>query len=212
MPCIEEASRHWLQTYEKFLAEKDELRWKRLHPGPHVRINGHPIYANQNAFRVYVLYRMETDPERKAVLRGLLKQMAQMQWQRDFPGPFYKCFHSAEEWSRLRQQAGWQDENLHGCDMAWNAFHPSMLDQGSLAVLAHVRFPLGGFHMVLLSEDPEMIQQRLDQIWKMLTTVDVKKIGAGETNYLFTVIALHTYAFCFRHPELFLNALNVRRR
>ncbi|MFV2065881.1 MAG: hypothetical protein ACC645_02805 [Pirellulales bacterium] len=195
--------RHWLQTYETFLAEKDGLRWKRLHPGPHVRINGHPIYANQNAFRVHALYRMENDSGRKAVLRGLLKQFAEMQLQRDFPGPFYKRFHSAEEWSRLRRELGWQDENLHGCDVAWDAFQPSMLDQSSLAVLAHVRFPLGGFHMVLLSEDPKMIQQRLGPIWKMLTTVDLTKISAGETNYLFTVVALHTYAFCFRHPDLF---------
>ena len=78
-----------------------------------------------------------------------------------------------------------------------------MLDRGGLPVLAHVRFPLGGFHMVMLSENPEMIQQNLDQIWKMLTTVDLKKIDAGETNYLFTVVALHTYAFYFQHQELF---------
>jgi len=194
---------HWLKTYDKFLAEKEGLRWKNMHPGSHVRINGHPIYANQNAFRVNALYQMETNPKRKAVLLGLLEQTAQMQMQRDFPGPFYKRFHSAEQWDRLRKELGWKDDNLHGCPVAWKAYKPEMLDQGSLPVLAHVRFPLGGFHMVMLSENPEMIRQNLGDIWKMLTTVDLNKINAGETNYLFTVVALHTYAFYFRHQELF---------
>ncbi len=194
---------HWRETYEKFLNEKDGLRWQRLHPGPHVRINGHPIYANQNAFRIHALFQMETDPKRKAVLRCLLTQIAELQMQRDFPGPFYKRFHSEQAWRQLRERLGWKDENLHGCDEAWSAFKPSMLEQGGLAALAHVRFPLGGLHMVLLSENPEMIQQRLGQIWSMLTSVDLTKIDAGETHYLFTVVALHTYAFYFRHQELF---------
>ncbi len=197
---------HWLKTYEKFLAEKEGLRWKKMHPGPHVKINGHPIYANQNAFRVNALYRMEKDPARKNVLLGLLKQTAQMQMQRDFPGPFYKRFHSPEQWKRMRDELGWKDENLHGAQQAWNAFKPEMLDQGSLPVLAHVRFPLGGYHMVILSENREMISQNLADIWKMLTTVDLKKINAGETNYLFTVVALHTYAFYFQNQQLFSSA------
>jgi hypothetical protein len=195
---------YWLETYQKFVAEKDGLRWQRMHPGPHVRINGHPIYANQNAFRVHSLFQMETDPRRREVLSGLLKQTAEMQCKRDFPGEFYRRFHTDEQWTQLQKRLGWQDDNLHGCDEAWKAFRPSMLDGGGLPVLAHVRFPLGGFHMVLLSEHPEMVQQRLGQIWKMLTTVDLHKINAGETNYLFTVVALHTYAFYFRNPELFV--------
>ena len=190
--------RHWLESYEHFLAEKKGLRWQRMHPGAHVRINGHPIYANQSAFRVHALYRMEEDPERKAVLKGLLKQIAVMQMQRDFPGTFYKRFHSAEQWKHLQEDCNWQEENLHGCVQAWNLFRPEMLDKGGLPVLAHVRFPLGGFHMVLLSEDDEMIEKQMEAIWKMLTTVDLEKVDAGETNYLFAVVALHTYAFYFK--------------
>jgi hypothetical protein len=37
----------------------------------------------------------------------------------------------------------------------------------------------------------------------MLTTVDLAKIDAGETNYLFTVVALHTYAFYSPQQVLF---------
>ena len=40
------------ERYEAFLSEADQKRWKLSHPGPHVKINNHPIYANQNAFRV----------------------------------------------------------------------------------------------------------------------------------------------------------------
>jgi len=190
---------HWLETYERFLNERDGRRWKLLHPGPHVRISNHPIYANQGAFRVHALCRMESRPERKAVLRGLLKQMAELQLRRDFPGPFYRRFHSEREWSRLRRALGWPDENLHGCDEAWRLYRPSVLDIGNLAVLAHVRFPLGGYHMVLLSEEPTLVEPRLSAIWRMLTTVDLSKVSAGETNYLFTVVGLHLYAYWFRH-------------
>ena len=56
--------------------------------------------------------------------------------------------------------------------------------------------------MVLLSEAPDLIEPRLDRIWQLLNAVDLEKIAAGETNYLFTVVALHTYAYCFRHPDL----------
>ena len=194
---------HWKDAYETFLKEHDGLRWKRLHPGPHVRINGHPIYANQNAFRIHAMYVMETDAERRAVLKGLLEQIATMQWRRDFPGPFYRRFHTEDQWTRLRTESGWQDDQLHGCDEAWKLYRPTMLDRGGLPVLAHVRFPLGGIHMVLLSEQTEMIRRHLPMIWEMLTRVDLRKVDAGETNYLMTVVALHTYAFYFRNHDLF---------
>ena len=73
---------------------------------------------------------------------------------------------------------------------------------GGMAALAHVRFPLGGFHMVLQSEQPEIIREHLPAIWKMLNTVELENIDAGETHYLFTVVGLHLYALYFRHPEL----------
>ena len=192
---------HWLKTYETFLGEKEGLRWNRLHPGPHVKINGHPIYANQGAFRLNALYHFETAPERKAVIRDMLQYIAKMQMERDFPGPMYRRFQSAEKWAHLRRICNWTDSELHGAEEAWSMFRPSMLDETSLAVLAHVRFPLGGFHMVLMSEHPEMIRARLAPIWQMLNVVDLKKISAAETNYLFAVAGLHVYAFYFRQQK-----------
>jgi len=196
---------HWKNLYEDFLAESDGKRWEQVHPGPHVRINGHPIYANQNAFRVNAWHRLETDPERKEVIGALLKQSVGMQLARDFPGEFYRKYHPDETWNALRQEFGWDDSELRGAEMAWNKFQPGFLDhaESGLAALAHVRFPLGGFHMVLLSEQPEMIQTHLPSVWEMLRTVDLEQIAAGETHYLFTVVGLHLYALYFRHPELF---------
>ncbi len=189
---------HWLEAYERFSTEKGGRRWKVLRPGPHVRINAHPIYANQTAFRLNALYHFETDPERKRQIFDLLEYVAKLQLARDFPGPFYRRFHRAEEFEQARKQFGWDDAELHGALDAWRKFKPAFLDQRSpLAALAHVRFPLGGFHMVLLSERRGLIAQYLPDIWKMLTTVDLKKISTGETNYLFTVVALHLYAFYF---------------
>lgn len=196
---------HWLDTYENFLTEGEGKRWKQVHPGPHVRINGHPIYANQNAFRVNAWYQFESDPDRRKVIGGLLKQSVDMQLARDFPGEFYRKYHSATTWERLSKDFDWEDSELRGAEMAWSKFRPAMLDsdEKSLAALAHVRFPLGGFHMVLLSEDRELIRSHLPTSWKMLSTVDLDKIGAGETHYLFTVVGLHLYALYFRHPDLF---------
>ena len=66
---------HWLDRYEFFLQEAKGKRWQAVHPGPHIKINDHPIYANQNAFRVNAWYQLETKPERKQVIAGLLKHV-----------------------------------------------------------------------------------------------------------------------------------------
>ena len=194
---------HWQELYERFLTEADGKRWQAVHPGPQVRINGHPIYANQNAFRVHAWYHFESSAERKAVIGGLLKQSTAMQLARDFPGEFYRKYHSDAEWDRLRESYVWGDTELRGAAAAWEKFQPEMLEQKDkgLAALAHVRFPLGGFHMVLQSEQPDLIRTHLPSIWKMLSTVDLEKIAAGETHYLFTVVGLHLYAHAFRNPE-----------
>jgi len=195
-------NKHWLKAFETFVREKDGSRWNQLHPGPHVRINGHPIYANQGAFRLNALYHLDTNPERRAGVRDLLRYTTELQMSRPFPGPMYRKFHSDEKWRQLRRTWNWPGDELHGSEAAWSRFQPAMLDD-SLAVLAHVRFPLSGFHMVLLSEQPDMIRTYLVQIWRMLNTVDLAKVAAGETNYLFTVAGLHVYAFHFgSHKQL----------
>ncbi len=196
---------HWLQQYEFFLKEADGVRWQAAHPGPHIRINGHPIYANQNAFRVNAWYHFEKNPQRKKVIAGLLKQSTEMQLSRDFPGPMYRKYQDGKVWIRLKKNFNWGDDELHGAALAWGKFKPEMLDgkDGGMGALAHVRFPLGGYHMVLQSEQEKLIRENLPTIWKMLTTVELEKIAAAETHYLFTVVGLHLYALYFRHPELF---------
>jgi len=195
---------HWKERYEFFLSEAEGKRWEQVHPGPHVRINGHPIYANQNAFRVNAWYHLEGDESRRRVIAGLLKQSVEMQLARDFPGEFYRKYHPPETWEKLQKEFNWEDRELRGASLAWNKFRPEFLDhkESGLAALAHVRFPLGGFHMVLLSEEPALIQAHLKETWNLLRTVDLEKISAGETHYLFTVVGLHLYALHFRDREL----------
>lgn len=197
--------KHWLEQYETFLSEAEGKRWQAVHPGPHVKINGHPIYANQNAFRVNAWYHFETKPERKKVIAGLLKQSTEMQLARDFPGEMYRKFHPPEKWKRVQKSFSWNGTDLHGAASAWKKFNPELLEgkDGGMAALAHVRFPLGGFHMVLQSENPKMMRNNLPAIWEMLNAVDLDKIASGETHYLYTVVSLHLYALYFRHPELF---------
>lgn len=195
-------NKHWLDTYEKFLAERDGLRWQQMHVGPHIKINGHPIYANQGAFRVNALFHFESSAEKKTVLNHLLKHIAKIQMSRDFPGEMYRKFHKEKEWQALQRKWNWEGSELHGSAQAWKLYQPSMLDGQALAVLAHVRFPLTGYHMVMLSENPELIHTHLPEIWSMLKTIDLKKISAGETNYLFTVVGLHAYAFYFNQQKI----------
>ncbi len=196
---------HWMERYQFFLKEADGKRWQAAHPGEHVRINGHPIYANQNAFRVNAWYHFEKNTDRKIVIGALLKQSTQMQLDRDFPGDMYRKFHDKEVWNRVSKNFNWGGPELHGAASAWEKFDSTMLageDEG-MAALAHVRFPLGGFHMALLSERPEIIREYLPTVWEMLSTVDLEKIAAGETHYLFTVVGLHWYGLYFRYPEYF---------
>lgn len=196
---------HWLKQYEFFLNEAKGKRWQAVHPGSHIKINGHPIYANQNAFRVNAWYQFEKNAQRKKVIAALLRQSTQMQLARDFPGEMYRKFHSEEKWQRVRKSFAWGDAELHGAASAWQKFQSPMLagKDGGMAALAHVRFPLGGYHMVLQSEQADLIRENLPAIWKMLTTVHLNEIGAAETHYLFTVVGLHLYALYFRHPEFF---------
>ncbi|MCF6312272.1 MAG: hypothetical protein L3J39_07450 [Verrucomicrobiales bacterium] len=204
---------HWLKQYEFFLNEAKEKRWQAVHPGPHIKINGHPIYANQNAFRVNAWYQFEKDPDRKSVIAALLRQSTQMQLARDFPGEMYRKFHSEDEWQRVRRSFNWGDAELHGAASAWQKFQPEMLagQDGGMAALAHVRFPLGGYHMVLQSEQEDLIRENIPAIWKMLTTVHLQEISAAETHYLFTVVGLHLYALYFRHPEFFSSNQQAER-
>ncbi len=195
---------HWLKLHNQFLSERDGLRWKRLHTGDHVELNGHPIYANQNGFRLNAYLHFLDDPAKRTVISDLLAQSAQMQLDRDFPGPFYRKFHSDEAWTTMERKHNWGDSELRGAESAWNLFRPEMLDErGGLATLAHVRFPLGGYHLVLMSDRAELIRRDMPTIWKMLTTVDLQKISAAETHYLFTTVALHAYAYYHRNPDLF---------
>lgn len=195
---------HWLTLHKNLLAERDGLRWRLLHTGDHVELNGHPIYANQNGFRLNAYLHFLQDPEKRTVISDLLAQSAKMQLERDFPGPFYRKFHTAQRWAKLASEWHWGTSELHGAEMAWSLFRPEMLNEkDGLAALAHVRFPLGGFHLTLMSERAELIHRVLPATWKMLTTVDLQKISAAETHYLFTTVALHLYAYGLRHPELF---------
>jgi hypothetical protein len=197
-------NQHWLKLHDDFLSERDGLRWQRLHTGDHVELNGHPIYANQNGFRLNAYLHFLEDAEKRAVISDLLAQSAQMQLDRDFPGPFYRKYHSEQQWKALSGKYGWGDSELRGAERAWNLFQPKMLEeQGGLTALAHVRFPLGGYHLVLMSQRAELIRRDLPTIWKMLTTVDLDKISAAETHYLFTTVALHAYAHYHTHPDLF---------
>ena len=170
-----------------------------------MKINNHPIYANQNAFRVNAWYQLEDSAERKKVIQGLLKQSAEMQMARDFPGEMFRKLKGEKDWPRYRKVFQWDDDELRGAAAAWAKFTPEVLkgSDGGMGALAHVRFPLGGIHMVLQSEDPELIRQNLPLAWQILSTVDLEEIKAGETHYLFTVVGLHLYSLYYRHPELF---------
>ncbi|MCP4785663.1 MAG: hypothetical protein GY903_04490 [Fuerstiella sp.] len=195
---------YWRKLHDELLAERDGLRWQQLQPGNHVELNGHPIYANQNGFRLNAYLHFLEDARKRTVISDLLKQTAQMQLDRDFPGPFYRTFHSDEDWAALASDCQWDGPELHGAQEAWKLFRTQMLNQkGGLTALAHVRFPLGGYHLVLMSERAEMIRRDLPTIWNMLTTVDLQEISAAETHYLFTTVALHAYAYFHRHPDLF---------
>ena len=198
---------HWLDVYNKFSEERNGYRWELLKPGPHTKLNAHPIYANQAGFRLNALYYFLEDEEKKKTIYDLMTYLAKLQLARDFPGEFFRRFTSEESIKRAGEVGNWGDSDVHGAKSAWQKFKPSFLDspEKGLLTLTHVRFPLGGFYMVMTSENEELIEEYLDDIWDMLNTVDLKKIYTGETNYLFTVVALHVYDFYYSHRNEKLN-------
>ncbi len=133
---------HWRELYEGFLSEKEGARWEVMHPGDHVRINGHPIYANQNAFRLNAYWQFEEDEERREVIGELLEQSVALQLGRDFPGEMFRRFQSEETWGRLREICGWKDAELRGAAEAWGMFKPEMLT-GKISGLGNRRQIVG---------------------------------------------------------------------
>ena len=126
-------------------------------------------YANQNGFRLNAYLRFLSDEKRIAVIGDLLAQNATMQLERDFPGPMYRKFHTDQQWKELANKYGWNGPELPGAEAAWERYRPELLDESAgLAALAHVRFPLGGYHLVLMSERSELIKRHLSTIWDML--------------------------------------------
>ena len=115
---------HWLKLHDQFLDERDGLRRQLLHPGDHLELNGHPIYANQNGFRLNAYPHFLDDEQRRRVISGLLAQSATMQLERDFPGHFYRKYHSEERWKKLATRYGWGDGELRGARSAWQRFAP----------------------------------------------------------------------------------------
>jgi hypothetical protein len=194
---------HWRDAYERFGTEQDGQRWKLLSPGPHVRINGHPIYANQNCFRLNALYQFEEDTARKQIARDALAYSAKLQLEREYPND-YLLKNPNCDYAKLAQACGWDGATLKGCEDAWRQFKPSFfeLPDSKLranAMLAHLRFPLTGFHMALLSANRELITLHVASIRAMLNTVggSVSEIGGetgGETRNLLAIVALHLYA------------------
>jgi hypothetical protein len=135
---------------------------------------------------------------RREILKALLARVTRIQLKREYPNAFLTKLLPID-WKRLASECGWGGETLAGCEAAWKAYRPGFFDLPdsrlrNAAQLAHVRFPLGGVHMALLSQDPELIGHQGPMAWDMLEKVDLARIESGETRYLFAVVALLLYA------------------
>ena len=194
---------HWLEEYEKFGTEQGSKRWEIMTPGSHTTINAHPIYANQNCFRLNAFYQQLDDGAHKKIIRDLMKKSVELQLNRDFPGDLLKGkYMKAEDIAQVAEKMNWGDADLHGVVLAKNLFDKQKIDSlkgkpRDIATLAHIRFPLGAFHMIMNSEDDKLIMQYVPVIWEMLNAVDLKSIDSAETNYLFSVVALQLYAYYY---------------
>jgi len=196
-------NKHWNEVYENFSAENDSLRWEKLKTS-NIRISSHPIYANQNCFRMNAFYRFEKNPERKKVIYDYLGYATKLQLERDFPGDWFRNYFKDFDWKKLAEVCEWRDNSLHGCDSALEKFKPEIFevsgDIRGMAILSHVRFPLGGFHMVMTSEHKELIKEYVPKIWSMMNTVDLEKISGetgGEVSNLLIIVSLHLYDYYF---------------
>ncbi len=196
-------NRHWLELFNKKGQEKNGRRWAMLSPGDHIKLNAHPIYANQGNFRLNAMFGFLDDVKRQETIGKLMERSARIQLGRKFPNDFLKRFHPQEHFQELATACRWEGDTLSGATEAWRRFQPAFLQfKGrlrDLAILTHVRFPLGGFHMAMCSEDKDLICRHLPDIWQMLNTVEWKSIDAAETRYLAAAVALELYNFYFRN-------------
>ncbi|OHD60363.1 MAG: hypothetical protein A2096_08435 [Spirochaetes bacterium GWF1_41_5] len=193
---------YWLDLFEKLGNENNNTRWELCKIGKHIQVSSHPIYANQRNVRLNVFFHFLPDGEKKKIISDLLAYNAEIQIARSFPNEFILKFMNDDNLTLLKQAARWNGDILPDSETAWKKFTPELLDDikiSATAALAHVRFPLGGYHMVLCSENKALIDKHINSIWEMLNKVDLSKISAGETHYLFTVVAMHLYAYIFKN-------------
>ena len=193
---------HWLELHDQFLAERDGLRWQLFQRGEHVELSAHPIYANQNGFRLNAYLHFLEDAEKRSAISDLFAQVAKMQLDRDFPGPFYPRM-TAE--NAGRSWPGGTNGAIPICN-AGRGVEPvpprNARQWGRIARVAHVRFPLGGYYGA---------DERTRQVDSSPPADDLEdandggpeKISAAETHYLFTTVACMLLAYCQTHPELF---------
>jgi hypothetical protein len=196
---------HWQEVYERFGHEKQGIRWKLLDTEIDRTAKGRwDLFSNQDALRTETLRRIESRPERQAILRRRLERTAA-----DMLGsPYF------ESWARASWTTPENDAEANaflqplGVTVAsgttvldlWRKFDTVAKAPG-LTTHQRRRFdyltltsPFEVCQVALLSEQPESVRQAQTAVREMLHQVDFQQIHSGWSSNYAVVAALWSLA------------------
>jgi len=196
---------HWQEVYERFGREKDGIRWKLLDRPIDRTVKGRwDLFSNQDAFRTATLRRVETQPERKAILQRRLERMAADM----FTSPYFVAWVRAS-WLTPEDDAE-ANEFLKPLGVTvgsgatvldlWRKFDVVAKAPG-LSSRQRRRFdyltltsPFEACQVALLSRQPDLVRQAQTAVREMFQVVDFQQIHSGWSSNYAVVAALWSVA------------------
>lgn len=175
--------RHWIETYRRFAAERDGLRWQVLRPDAKgFEMNAHPLWGQQAIFRVHCLYQIEKDPSRRAALLAHAEAYTRRRWAEEFPpqvgrGDLFELLHKQTLTTAEAKTLGWPHGFCKGPFEAWEHYRaPDAKVAAPLRAKLRdicVVFPSSAFTMAMFSRNRPLEKESLPAALEMVRTVDL---------------------------------------
>lgn len=174
-------SPHWKETYERFAAERDGLRWKTLAPDHEgFGMNAHLCWGQQAIFRVHCLYSIEKAPSRRQALLAHAKAYTEKRLAQEFPPQTGEgdLFNRQTLTPEEAQKVGWRQGFFPGPVEAWKSFKPEYQKVTPSALRVKVRdicilFPSCVFTMAVFTRNPDLEAKTAPLVVEMLNSVDL---------------------------------------
>jgi hypothetical protein len=194
---------HWQETYRRFAAERDGLRWQVLMPDHRgFEMNAHLLWGQQALFRLHCWYGFEKDPSRRKAFLANAEGYTVRRMAHSFPpqtgrGALFELFRQQTLTTDEAKRLGWKRGYCEGPFEAWEHYPE---DQKSLpaSLKAKLRdicvlYPSSALTMALYSRNPSLEARSLPLALDMVNRVDLTSLP-GWPRWAVIVLGWKAYA------------------